>query len=215
MKIYIGPYVNRFNSDIYSRYMIKKYGYDWLDNQNKFENFLEKLEDGLQWVYNKTINKYLDKKERKIHVKIHSYDTFSMDDTLTHIILPMLKQLNDTKHGAPFVDDSDVPEELKSTSAPPKENDWDTDDNHFKRWDYALGEMIWAFEQKKRDWWQEDYIIEHAEMDLENTEKKENGYYELKWKNHGVYDREGEKKHQERMSNGFRLFGKYYEELWN
>jgi hypothetical protein len=30
------------------------------------------------------------------------------------------------KHGAPFVDDEDVPEELKSTSAPPKENEYDT-----------------------------------------------------------------------------------------
>ena len=28
-------------------------------------------------------------------------------------------------------------------------------------------------------------------------------------------DDEGRKKHQERMSNGFRLFGKYYEALWD
>ena len=53
-----------------------------------------------------------------------------MDHTLAMIIVPMLKQLKETKHGAPFVDDEDVPEELKSTSAPAKENDWDTDDNH-------------------------------------------------------------------------------------
>ncbi len=44
-----------------------------------------------------------------------------MDYTLSHIVVPMLKQLKETKHGAPFVDDEDVPEELKSTSAPPKE----------------------------------------------------------------------------------------------
>ena len=28
-------------------------------------------------------------------------------------------------------------------------------------------------------------------------------------------DDEGRKKHQERMSNGFRLFGKYFESLWD
>ena len=45
----------------------------------------------------------------------------------------------------------DVPEELRSTSAPPKENDYDTDDNHFKRWEWILNEMIWAFAQKLDD----------------------------------------------------------------
>ena len=48
---------------------------------------------------------------------------------------------------APLVDDEDVPEELRSTAAPAKENDWDVDENHFKRWDWVLDEMIWAFEQ--------------------------------------------------------------------
>ena len=33
------------------------------------------------------------KKQRKIKVRIDPYDTWSMDDTLAHIILPMLKQL--------------------------------------------------------------------------------------------------------------------------
>jgi hypothetical protein len=54
-----------------------------------------------------------------------------MDHTLSHIVLPMLKQLKKDKHGSPLVDDEDVPEELRSTSAPAKENDWDIDDNHF------------------------------------------------------------------------------------
>ena len=30
-----------------------------------------------------------------------------------------------------------------------------------------------------------------------------------------VYDWEGRKAYQERISNGFRLFGKYYENLWD
>jgi hypothetical protein len=91
------------------------------------------------------------------HVKIDRWDTWSMDHTLSQIILPMLKQLNKEKHGAPFVDDEDVPDELKSINAEPKENEWDTDSNHFKRWDYVMGEMIWAFEHLVDD--HEDRIL--------------------------------------------------------
>ena len=70
----------------------------------------------------------------------------------------MLKQLKKDKHGAPLVDDEDVPEELRSTSAPPKENEYDIDDNHFKRWDWVMDEMIWSFEQMQPDCdWDDQY----------------------------------------------------------
>ena len=122
-----------------------------------------------------------------IEVHIDKYDTWSMDHTLAPIILPMLLQLKETKNGAPLVDDEDVPEELKSTSAPTKENDWDTDDNWFKRWDWVLDEMIYAFDCKAN----KDDVI-------------------MRFENNKEIDKE-----QERISNGFRLFGKYYEALWD
>jgi len=56
------------------------------------------------------------------HVKIDRWDTWSMDHTLAHIIITMLKQLKETKHGAPCTDDEDVPEYLRSHMAQPKEN---------------------------------------------------------------------------------------------
>jgi hypothetical protein len=56
------------------------------------------------------------------YVKIDTYDTWSMDHTLADIILPMLKQLRETKHGAPQDDDADVPEYLRSHMAQPKES---------------------------------------------------------------------------------------------
>lgn len=214
MKVYIGPYRNRWTSSIHYRYMNKKYGYDWPDYEQKgltqksppaIEVVLEKLEDALQSIYNATINKILDKrKDQIINVKIHNYDTWSMDHTLAHIIVPMLKQLKETKHGSPFVDDGDVPEELKSTSAPPKENEYDIDGNHHKRWDWVLGEMIWAFEQKNMDWEDQYYGPYIKGKDGESF----SGRFE--W-----VDDEGRKAHQERMSNGFRLFGKYFEALWD
>ena len=209
MKIYMGPYRSRAISKIHDRYMKKKYGYnDWPETQTRFENSLEKFEDGLQWVYNHTVNLILDKRNsQKISVKIHNYDTWSMDHTLAPIILPMLVQLKETKHGSPWTDDEDVPEELRSTSAPPKENEYDTDKYHHDRWDWIMGEMIWAFEQKSRDNWESDYY------EYENDPTKTEGLglgLKLVWE-----DPEGRKAHQERMTNGFRLFGKYLENLWD
>ena len=140
---------------------------------------------------------------QKISVRIDLHDTWSMDQTLAHIVLPMLVQLKRTKHGAPCTDDKDVPKELRSTSAPTKKNSWDTDDNHFKRWDWILDEMIWAFNQKCRDDWEGDFY-EYKDDDTEQLGVK------LVWE-----DREGQKAHQKRMANGFKLFGKYYENLWD
>ena len=102
------------------------------------------------------IGKYPRKsdKERKISVRIDPHDTWSMYETLAHIIVPMLKQLKTSKHGSPFIDDIDVPDELKSTAAPPTEHEWDTDDNFHKRWEWALSEMIWAFEQLSDENWE-------------------------------------------------------------
>jgi len=162
--------------------MNKKYGYvDWPMEQTRFENFLEWLEDTFQSVYNLINVPFLDKRQQKVKVRIDPWDTWSMDHTLAPIILPMLVQLKATKHGSPDVNDKDVPKHLRSTSAPPKENDWDIDDNWHKRWEWVMDEMIWAFEQKNLDDFTSDY----------NT------------------------KHFKRMSNGFRLFGKYYENLWD
>ena len=120
---------------------------------------------------------------------IHPWDTWSMDHTLSLIILPMLKQLKETTHGAPAVSLKDVPESLwpigeKGMS---KLYQGETDKNYFKRWEYVLDEMIYAFDCKAN---------------------KDEPYMRIE-------DIEEAKKEQNRISNGFRLFGKYYESLWD
>ena len=162
----------------------------------------------LSWVHGK--------KDQTVKVHIDRWDTWSMDHTLSYIILPMLKQLKETKHGAPFVDDKDVPQELRSTSAPPKENDWDTDENHFKRWDWVLDEMIFAFETKVGDLkdWEDQFHT--GESDLQWVKQEDGNYQMIRGENDtSKYDMKGHKAYQKRISNGFRLFGKYYEGLWD
>lgn len=216
MRVYMGPYKDRWMSNVHTYYMDWKYKGLWpryaedaiepLD-----ERIVESLEDALQWIYNHTINLYWDSMGRKIQVKIDNFDTWSMDHSLAFIIVPMLKQLKETKHGAPFVDDEDVPEHLRSTNAPPKENEYDLDEYHFDRWDWVLDEMIWSFEQKTRDDWESDYYeYDHIEPNKDSTDFSESLGLKLVWE-----DREGKKAHQDRMTNGFRLMGKYYENLWD
>ena len=143
--------------------------------------------------------------KQKIKVRIDPHDTWSMDYTLAHIITPMLVQLKETKHGATMVDMKDVPKELRATKKQLDEyaKGGDVDPKHFDRWDWILDEMIWAFEQKCRDNWDEDFY------EYENNDTEKFGV-KLVWE-----DKDGSKAHQERMTNGFKLFGKYYEDLWD
>ena len=165
--------------------------------------------------------KFLDFVHPKIeYVKIDHYDTWSMDHTLSHIILPMLKQLKKDKHGSPLVDDEDVPEELRSTSAPAKENDWDTDDNHFKRWDWVMDEMIQAFECKVNDDWEDQYRSGEHDMKSVPCAWDADGkptLYTFEDGPNNTYkcDYDALFAHHKRNANGFRLFGKYYEGLWD
>ena len=130
-----------------------------------------------------------DGEDQTIEVQIDPWDTWSMDHTLAPIILPMLQQLKETKHGAPEVNDSDVPRYLRRSAEEKRDYNHNgiTDDLWHDRWDWVLDEMIYAFDCKanKDDVW-------------------------MRFKDRKEIDKE-----QERISNGFRLFGKYYEALWD
>ena len=189
---------------------------EWVE---KWVRRLEPISKGIQWV--------LDLVHPKInYVKIDYWDTWSMDHTLSPIILPMLKQLKEVKHGSPLVDDEDVPEGLglRSTEANAKENEWDIDDNHFKRWDWVMGEMIFAFECKVDDSWEEafregeiDWISVPVDVNGNEVAKGEHKFWKMKDGPKNTYkcDYEGMKVVEARIQNGFRLFGKYYQALWD
>lgn len=191
-----------------------------VDHPEWVDRWAERLEP-----ISELVNRVLDLIHPRIeYVKIDRWDTWSMDSTLAQIVLPMLRQLQATKQGAPLVDDEDVPDHLRSTSADPKENEWDTDSNHFLRWDWVLSEMIYAFEKKNQDDWTAEFHsgvpdTKWVPVDAEGNEVPRGEHRYLRME-HGpndthVYDEEGAKKVQDRITNGFRLFGKYYEGLWD
>lgn len=185
---------------------------EWFKYVGASENRIDKIGDRL--ASSKLVaslcdlyNDMFGKRDIKIH--IDPYDTWSMDNTLALIILPMLKQLKQTKHGSPMVDDEDVPSQLRHGNK-------DCDDNwvHYK-WDFVLNEIIWAFEQINDEDWEDQFIIERGELDFEDYPEDEGKLYKpVRWKKPYVVDREGIKRHQARIDNGLRLFGRYYRNLW-
>ena len=227
MKVNIGPYkdwIGPFQIAemlcFWAKPVVDKYGFkskpDWVHD---FGTWLSGGKDGESTLYK--VCQWVEKhRHRKIKVKIDRWDTWGMDHTLGVIALPMLQQLKATKHGAPFVDDEDVPEELKSTSAPAKANEWDTDENHFRRWDWVMDEMIFAFEHHLDKEWEDAYRTGKSDFKSVACEWDENGkakmYQLVKGPDHTLeYDWDGMKLVHARIQNGFRLFGKYYSSLWD
>lgn len=223
MKVYIGPYTPHWSTQqLEQSYlaMMHKVEYGWQveeEEYTKLDKVVIWLIDKWQDVLNLTINKFFAWKNRKIKVHIDGYDVWSADHTLAYIIHPTLVKLREVMHGSPLVDDEDVPDYLKSTAAPPKENEYDTDDNHHDRWKWVLDEMIWAFSQ---------ILDENADSQFHT------GNYDIRWEEtvingkkmyemvHGPnntheFDREGYDKWNARISNGLILFGKYYRGLWD
>jgi hypothetical protein len=186
-------------------------------DRNRESTLLKKL---LTWIHSK--------QKRTIKVHIDRYDTWNMDGTLAHIVLPMLKQLKEKAHGSGMVDLEDVPIEMRATSY----EEWDSQktlefyndesdtqksscDVH-ARWQWALDEMIFAFETKAgslQDWEDEFHT---GVIDIQWV-KLENGHSQmLKGPDDTSHsDMEGRMAYQARITNGFRLFGKYYENLWD
>lgn len=160
----------------------------------------------LNWIYSK--------RHQRVKVKIHDYDIWSMDNTLAHIILPMLHKIVDSKQGVPFVDDQDVPQEITITSAGPHEPHT-VDEHQEARWNYVLSEMIFSFDSLVGSGkeWEDQFFTGVSDWVLD---KSVDGWNTLE---HGpnhtqVIDLDGIKVYQERIQNGFRLFGKYYQNLW-
>ena len=167
----------------------------WIEKwADRLTPFCERLRDFLDWIHPPVR-----------YVKIDYYDTWSMDHTLAYMIHPMLIQLRDTAMGSGQTDLEDVPEHLHPKVPPSAANNYDDETVH-ERWKWVINEMIWAFEQKLKDD-NTDQFYDHSAVDHSaplNTQV-----------NQMKVDRVGLEAHQKRMANGFRLFGKYYQALWD
>lgn len=183
MKIYIGPYLNYIGP-----YQLA----DLLKHIGVSEKRCDKIGEFLSNTFLRNFCEWIHE-HRKIKRVIHidDYDTWCMDRTLAPIILVMLKQLKENKHGSPgdmpeFSMVSDVYSSYGQRTfdfyAEGDDAAWDAGHKHF---DEILDKMIWSFEK---------YSDPDAEDNLHNDE-----YYA----------------YHKRLQEGFELFGKYYTGLWD
>jgi hypothetical protein len=216
LKVYLGPYYNWFQpGKWYKDLMLWAAGFgrnaDYEKiNIDEHDRVRSKIQNS--WIHGKlvAVERWFDARTaRKIKIEIHPYDVWGMDHTLALIVVPMLKLLKEKKMGSAYVADEDVPEELKSTSAPPltdvQKTTGESDANLHKRWEWALSEMLWAMEQVA-DEESDSKFFEHPSdprLSFEESVKK------MK------FDKDGYAKWQARKQHGLMLFGKYFEALWD
>ena len=162
------------------------------------------------------------RKNRAETVVIDDYDVWNLDHSLALIIVPALKILKEKKQGAPFVDNEDVSNELRASDEDlhTYSKSGETDEHYFDRWDYVMDEMIFAFESKLEDWEEQFASGENDVKFVEIPDKKDEEGEPLWTWEHGPnhtreYDIEGREKYQARITKGFKLFGKYYNGLWD
>lgn len=165
--------------------------------------------------------------DRRIDIDIEKFDTWNMDSTLALIILPMLIQLKETKHGVPG-DFADVGGESYSQQL---SFDFytETHDDSFnegcKRWDETLDKMIWSFQQIALEDYDTKYHHGTPKYDFVKSSKqfpnpvtgKMEDTFQMVDKNpeEHWYDHVGHMLHEERIQEGLELFGKYYRSLWD
>ena len=217
MKVYIGPYKNHITPYSIAKSicfwekpgimdedtMADKLG-DWLANNKQGQP--SRLTKFCQW-YNR---KFMQ--DRKINIKVHSYDSWSADQTIAMLIVPLLKEIRNSKQGFSIVDDEDVPENLRSDKSPPLTQE-EINCGHYDelapaRWDWILDEMIWTFEQHTNDDWEEQYCSGTSDLQIVGGNLVDGPNHTFK------IDMESRRKHMDRMLRGRMLFAKYYEGLW-
>ena len=162
------------------------------------------------------------------YVRIDKWDSWNAYGQLGLIALPLLKRLHKEKHGSAIVDIEDVPPKLQlhgTSSNESMQYDMFASDEHDEkvwdalhaRWDWVLEEMIFAFESivGENEDWESKYWSGERDIyfeDIPDTELSEMKY----GPNHTMeVDWEGRMAEANRISNGFRLFGKYYQSLWD
>jgi hypothetical protein len=219
MKVVIGPYRNWIGP-----YQIAEMLCWWVPKKHDSQDIVARKPDWVHdfgtWLANDKngddswltrVCQWVEaRKKRQVYIRIDKYDSWSADHTIALIAVPLLKQLQLSKHGAPLVDDVDVPAGLGLRSYETdvvKESEYEPDANHFKRWDWVLGEIIWALEQKTSDT-VEDKFYSKVDPDLKSKDFNEQMA-------NTVIDTVGMQYWQERKTRGYKLFGKYFENLWD
>lgn len=167
-------------------------------------------------------------RERKVNIQIDHYDTWNLDHTLAKIIYPALLQLREQKQGVPseFVEDvGGTDYEQQDSFDFYKETHKESFDKACELWKETLDKMIWSFRELAEGDYDTKYYHGKPEFEFVETEKmypnpitgKMEKTYHMVDKNPSDHwhDSVGQELHEQRMQEGFELFGKYFRALWD
>ena len=203
MIVRIGKYVHWYTTtrveDAYLEWRHKKHPWEIDDSDHVWiDRIVMSLLDAWQTVLHYTINRIQSRRKQKISVKLDPHDTWNADYTLALIILPVLKQLRDTSQSYGMVDSKDVPKNLRPSKEESEkiQKTGTMDSKGEDRWQYVLGEMIFAFESILDDSWEDQFF----------TFTEESAIFS---------DKKGFDKYNKMIDNWLKLFGKYYRSLWS
>lgn len=181
MKAYIGPYLNYVGpfqiAALLSYVGVSK------KTCTKLGGWLAQtwVNDVCEWIH--------DRRDRRVKVVLHKYDTWNAEVTIAYIAVPLLKQFKAVHKGSPRVANEDVPPELRGPENPPDYGPDAIDPKFHDRWLWVIDEMIWSLEQT-------------LDNSIENDLIDRNDYAGLK-------------EYEARMQRGLTLFGKYFKSLWD
>jgi len=209
MRVKIGNYpITIGTHNIYKAYIslrFKKYTWEVSDKDYSWPDrfvlgALDVIDD---WI--SPLNRFVGM-DRKVKVRVSSQDIYSVDSTLALVILPVLEKFrSNASFSSPNIDPDDVKDK--------------PDNSALTDWEYVLDKMILSFSSKTCEWEEDFYSDEflHSEglfdglkSELDSDGKK--FYYLSSLNKHIDYD--GMNKKQIEITQGFLLFGKYYESLW-
>lgn len=202
MKVSMGPYPSSLTAyGVAERILFfldeEHRAVDWLADRLSYPSILWLMETYNDW-----------RGDRRISVRIDPWDSWNADHTLATIALPLLVQLQSTKQGSPWVEDEDVPEELRLGDVDWGELSPEQDKLVHRRWDWILSEIIWALEQVVDDD-ATDQFYDWGPDGFEPGQSLRESLDQLK------VDREGLEAHEKRVANGLRLLGTYWQGLWD
>jgi hypothetical protein len=167
------------------------------------------FEDSVQSRFKDTrIGKWLQymsyRSNSRRYIKIDRWDIWDAQSDLAFIIAPLLQKFRADMRGIPYTNRVDAPH-------------IDTEDGHdAARWEWILDEMIFAFKAINDPRRENQFYSGELSWHFETVELDGQTFREFKEDSKSTFeiDREGQKAYEERVANGLRLFGVYYQSLW-
>lgn len=216
MKAYIGPYLTWWGP-----YQIA----DLLQKVGVSEDRCYEIGKWLSETWVNTVCEWIHKRRvRDISVRVDPWDSWSADATIATIAVPIIKQLQKTKHGIPgrlsageefdaekirryndILGNDDYSEEGKEQ----RSKDYEEAE---AIWDEVVNEMIFGLEACYVEGHEPDFWIKKPQYLTKDCPDKP-GFKEFI--RNGELDHAAYEAYHTRVQNGLILFGRYFKTLWD